>query len=159
MLRNSLRRGLAGALTAALLVFSGAALAGAKPRPQPRLRVVVPESMAAATTGITHSVNLSWTASTSAAGCTSPCVFGYNVFRGTAAAGESATPLNATPVTATTFSDVSITIGSSPVTYYYVVQAVETVGTIVASSANSNEVSQTFPGQPAAPTVSITSSN
>jgi hypothetical protein len=96
-----------------------------------------------------HSVGLSWTASTSAAGCTSPCTFGYNVFRGTTSGGESTTPLNATPITGTTYTDSTITLGSSAVTYYYVVQAEETVGTVVATAANSNEVSATFPGVPA----------
>jgi len=102
-------------------------------------------------------VILTWIASTSAASCVSPgCTFGYNVFRGTASGGESTTPLNGTtPLTALTYSD-SITLTSSLQSYYYVVQAVETASGISASSANSNEVSATFPGVPAAPVVSVT---
>jgi fibronectin type 3 domain-containing protein len=46
---------------------------------------------------------------------------GYNVYRGTTSGGESSTPLNSTPVTGATFTDLSVTAGT---TYYYVVTAV-----------------------------------
>jgi hypothetical protein len=100
-----------------------------------------------------HSVMLSWTASTSAAGCVSPCTFGYNVYRGTTAGGENlSTPLNgSTPITALTFQDTSVAVGTSSVTYFYVIEAVETSGGVTLASANSNEVSATFPALPAAP--------
>jgi len=98
-----------------------------------------------------HCTVLTWTASTSAATCTSPCTFGYNVYRSTSSGTEtSGTPLNATPITGTTYTD-PITLGSSPVTYYYVVEAVETSSGITASSGPSNEFSASFPGTPAAP--------
>jgi hypothetical protein len=84
------------------------------------------------------------------------CTFGYNVFKGTVAGAESLTPLNSIPLTALTYTD-TITLTSSLQTYFYVVQAVETASGITANSANSNEVSATFPGVPAAPVVSITS--
>jgi hypothetical protein len=102
-----------------------------------------------------HSVTLSWTASSSAAGCVAPCTFGYNVYRGTAAGAENmAAPINSTPIAALTFKDTTISLGASPVTFFYVVQAVETVGTVTLVSGNSNEVSATFPGLPAAPVLS-----
>ena len=106
-----------------------------------------------------HCTLLSWTASTSAGACsptaTPPCTFSYNVFRGTVAGGESLTPINAAPVTGLTFTD-PVTLTSSPQSFFYTVEAVETVGTVAASGANSNEVSDSFPGTPSAPIVSIT---
>ena len=59
----------------------------------------------------------------------------YNVYRGTTAGGESATPL-ATGITGTTYNDTTAVNG---VTYYYIVKAVNNTGT----SGPSNEVSAT----------------
>jgi len=102
--------------------------------------------------GAAHCVTLSWTDSTSQAGCSSsstpPCSFGYNILRGTVPSGESSTPLNSSPVAGPPFTDATIVLGASPLTYYYVVEAVETVGGVVDPSAPSNEVSQAFPGMP-----------
>jgi hypothetical protein len=92
-----------------------------------------PQSAALSGTG-THDVILSWTPSTT------PGVAGYNVFRGTAAAGESATPLNSTPIDGTTYTDENVTAGT---TYYYVVTAV--AADDVTQSADSNEASATVP--------------
>lgn len=126
--------------------------------------VVVPYNGAV---GGNHSVTLTWTASASASSCTAtgnpPCTFGYNVYRGTVAGQESVTPINASLITGLTFVDSSITLQASPVTYYYVVQAVETVaettGSIVSPSANSNEVSAPFPGIPQAPVLASPATN
>lgn len=123
--------------------------------------IVVPYNGAV---GGNHSVSLSWTPSVSAAGCSSTatpaCSFGYNVYKGTAAGQESVTPINAAVISGTTFVDGSIVLGATPATYYYYVEAVETVGTVIAQSVPSNEVSATFPGQPAAPTAAtVTSQN
>jgi fibronectin type 3 domain-containing protein len=79
----------------------------------------------------THSVMLSWGASTTAGA-------GYNIYRGTASGAEGATPLNLSALSATSFSDVNVTSGQS---YYYVVQAVNANGT----SGNSNEVQVSVP--------------
>ncbi len=105
-------------------------------------------SLSAQTTG--HGTTLSWTASTSATACSSPCTFGYNVYRGTAAGTEGAAPINAAPITGTTYFD-PVTLTSSTQTFFYTVEAVETVGGVTVNSAPSNEVSVTFPGTPAAP--------
>jgi predicted phage tail protein len=72
-------------------------------------------------------VSLSWSASTGAAS--------YNVYRGTVAGGELATPL-ASNITATSYVDSTVTNGTK---YYYRVAAVNTVGT----SALSIEASAT----------------
>jgi hypothetical protein len=101
-------------------------------------------------TGVTHCTVLDWAASPSAASCTSPCTFGYNAFRGTASGAESATPLNSTLISGLSYID-PITLTSNPQSFYYVVQAVETSQGVTASSVNSNEVSDTFPGIPSAP--------
>ena len=77
-------------------------------------------------------VALSWTAPTSDGGSG---LIGYNVYRGTAAGAESATPV-ATNVTLTSFSDTGLTNGT---TYYYKVAAVNAVG----PSPRSNEASAT----------------
>lgn len=100
-----------------------------------------------------HSVTLSWTASSSAASCTSPCTFGYIVFRGTTSGGENL-QLNPTPVTGLTYVDSTVTLSSTPTTYYYYIEAVETTSGVTVNSVPSNEVSATFPGIPAAPTLS-----
>lgn len=134
-----------------ILCFSGSVQA----RPRPHSRAVLPIRVMAQITG-GHSVTLTWTASTSAAACSStatpPCTFGYNVFRGTAAGAESSTPVNSAPVTGLTFVD-PVTLTNSPQTFFYTVGAVETVGTVTAASlTNSGEVSASFPGAPAPPT-------
>ncbi|MGO8673184.1 MAG: choice-of-anchor tandem repeat GloVer-containing protein, partial [Capsulimonadaceae bacterium] len=81
-------------------------------------------------------VTLSWTA---ASGATS-----YNVYSGTAAGGESATPI-ATGVTTASYSNTGLTNGTA---YYYMVKAVNSAGT----SSPSNEASATpWTGVPSAP--------
>ena len=87
-----------------------------------------------ATAGNTQ-VALSWTASSGAST--------YNVYRGTTAGGESATPVVA-GVSTTSYTDTGLTDGTK---YYYVVAAVNTYGT----SAKSSEASAT----PAAPTTAV----
>lgn len=91
-----------------------------------------------ATAASSSQINLSWTASS---GATS-----YNVLRATTSGGPYSTV--ATGVTTTTYSDTGLTAST---TYYYVVQAVNGVGT----SGNSNEASATTQAAatvPAAPT-------
>src|SRR5262249_23549107 len=83
---------------------------------------------AVATNGYTE-IDLSW----SAPGGT---VTGYNIYRGTSAGGESATPLNSAPITGTSFRDTTV---SPFTTYFYTVQAVNTGG----ASPASNEASAT----------------
>ena len=73
----------------------------------------------------TAKVSLSWKASTGAKS--------YNVYRGTSAGGEGATPLK-TGVTTTSFTDTGLTSGTP---YYYKVAAVNAAGT----SGLSNEAS------------------
>ena len=78
------------------------------------------------------SVVLSWTPPVSDGGA---AITGYNVYRGTSAGGESATPL-ATGVNLTTFTDTSVVNGTA---YFYTVAAVNSVGV----SARSGEASAT----------------
>jgi fibronectin type 3 domain-containing protein len=80
---------------------------------------------------VSHSVTLSWTASTST-------VVGYNVYRSTVSGGPY-TLLTSSPVTGTTFTDTTV---QARVTYYYVVTAVDSSGN---ESAYSNEASVTVP--------------
>ncbi|HEY2044413.1 MAG TPA: fibronectin type III domain-containing protein [Jatrophihabitans sp.] len=87
-----------------------------------------PRSLAA--TPASGSVSLSWTAPTANGG--SP-VTGYNIYRGTTAGGEVATPL-ASNVTTLSYTDIADTNGSA---YFYKVAAVNAVGV----SAQSNEAS------------------
>ena len=94
---------------------------------------VNPQSVALSGSGV-HDVMLSWAASTT------PGILGYYVYRGTAAGGESSTPLNSTPISSTSFTDESVTAGT---TYYYLVTAV--ASNDVTQSPASNEASASVP--------------
>ncbi len=94
-----------------------------------------PPTVPAAPTGLTASANtssqitLSWTAVSGATG--------YNLYRGSSAGGESTTVINGgTPITGTTYANSGLTAST---TYYYIVKAVNSVG----SSGASNEASAT----------------
>ena len=80
---------------------------------------------------VSHSVDLSWSASTSV-------VVGYNVYRG-AQSGGPYTKLNSTPVALTNDTDGTVQPGQ---TYFYVVTAVDSSNL---ESAYSNEVSAVIP--------------
>ncbi len=87
-----------------------------------------PSNLTASAT--TSAITLSWTAPTGAVT--------YNVYRGTTAGGESATPL-ASGLTTTTYQDNSAAAG---VTYYYKVTAINAnASPLPGESARSNEVS------------------
>jgi hypothetical protein len=80
---------------------------------------------------VAHSVDLSWTASSST-------VVGYNVYRGGVSGGPY-TKINSAVDTGTLFSDGTVQSGQ---TYYYTVTAVDNSGT---ESAHSNEVQAIIP--------------
>jgi hypothetical protein len=80
---------------------------------------------------VTHSVTLTWTASTST-------VSGYDVFRSTVSGGPY-TKLTSTPIATTTDVDTSVQAGQ---TYYFVVTSVNSSGV---ESADSSEVSAIVP--------------
>jgi fibronectin type 3 domain-containing protein len=108
------------------------------------LEVWTPPAAAAAPTGLSATggnglVNLAWSASS---GATS-----YNVYRGTSSGGESATPI-ATGVTATSYTDSTVTNGT---TYYYKVAAVNTGGTSGLSAEASALPKAAVPSAPASP--------
>lgn len=84
------------------------------------------------TTTSSHSVDLSWAASTSST------VSGYKVYRSTKSGGPYAL-LNSAPVTSTVYTDLAVASGT---TYYYVVTAVESSGT---ESSYSNQATAVVP--------------
>lgn len=86
-------------------------------------------------TATAHSVSLTWTDPTG-----QPTGSAINLYRGSAAGGESTTPVNGTPVAigVKAFMDSSVTANS---TYFYIAKTC--VGTVC--SAPSNEVSVTVP--------------
>lgn len=79
----------------------------------------------------THSVNLSWRASTSA-------IVGYNVYRGTSNGGPY-TRMNSQLISALSFTDTNVGAGT---TYYYVCTSVNAAGE---ESGDSNQVSVAVP--------------
>ncbi|HEX4145463.1 MAG TPA: fibronectin type III domain-containing protein [Pirellulales bacterium] len=91
------------------------------------LTVTAPSSSAA---------DLSWTAATGT-------VAGYNVYRGTVAGGESATPINGSPLsaTATSYTDTTALAGT---TYYYVVKAIN--GSAISLASNEAGVAMPISG-------------
>jgi hypothetical protein len=86
-------------------------------------------------TAVSHSVTLSWVASTS------PNIAGYNVYRGTTSLSGpyGATPVNPSLITTLSYVDTSVAAGT---TYYYVATAVNTSG---AQSGDSTPVAATVP--------------
>ena len=85
-----------------------------------------------------HGVTLTWAASPSAAGCTSPCTYGYNVFEGAGSGLESTTPFNAAPVSGVAFTDNGSTMNAYlGTTRCYTVQFQEVVSGLTLSSGPS----------------------
>jgi kumamolisin len=80
------------------------------------------------------SVTLSWHPS--------PAASGYNVFRGTSAGYEAATPINQLALTGSAYRDANLVNG---VTYYYTVRAFNAIGSSTMSSEVSATPEQTFP--------------
>ncbi len=80
----------------------------------------------------THSVSLSWVASTSSG------VTGYNVYRGAVSTGPY-TKINSAEVTVTSYSDTTVQAGE---TYYYVTTALDSTG---GESAYSNSAEAVVP--------------
>ena len=93
-----------------------------------------PDTITLSGTGVSvvsHSVALSWTASTSA-------VTGYNTFSGTTSGGPY-TKLTTVPTAATAYTDTTVLAGR---TYRYVVTAVDSANN---ESAYSGEITATIP--------------
>jgi hypothetical protein len=82
-------------------------------------------------TPVSHTVSLSWTASTSV-------VSGYNVYRSTTS-GTGYSKVNGSLVAAVNYTDSSVANGT---TYYYVTKAVDSSGN---ESSNSNEAAAVIP--------------
>ena len=104
--------------------------------------------------------NLVWTPVT-VASCTAPCQISYNVFRGTAAGGEAATPVNGNTIgcsgASCSYMDTSAPLGTTsypgPTTLFYTLKAVEGVSSsLTITSAPSAEFNVVFPAAPPAPT-------
>ncbi|MDE1829113.1 MAG: fibronectin type III domain-containing protein, partial [Thaumarchaeota archaeon] len=96
-----------------------------------------------ANTGNAQAV-LSWIAPSSNGGS---AISGYNVYRGTTSGGENTTPI-ATGIASTTYTDTGLTNGQ---VYYYVVKAVNSIGTS-SSSNEANVTPVTSVTAPSAPT-------
>ena len=75
----------------------------------------------------------------SRAASTTPGVIGYDIYRGTAAGGESGTPINSAPVGTTTYVDANVKAGT---TYFYVLRSVTANGV---QSPASNETKANVP--------------
>jgi CRISPR/Cas system endoribonuclease Cas6 (RAMP superfamily) len=95
-----------------------------------------------------HGVTLTWTASTSAATCTSPCVGKYLLFEGPSPGAEVMTAPLAT-VSALTYTDDGVAMNTYlGTTRCYVVQFQTTTGAVVLNSASSGEACATWPSTP-----------
>ncbi len=82
---------------------------------------------------VSHSVALSWVASTSSN------IAGYNVYRGTTSGGPYSTKANSSAVAGLTYTDTTVLAGQ---TYYYVLTAVDTSGN---ESGYSTQAAATIP--------------
>jgi hypothetical protein len=133
---------------AVLLLLCGVCVLPAYGR-APNARKAFNLSAAVANTASGHSVTLTWTASITST------VTGYNVYRGTTAGSESATPLNASPVQSPYVDNTVAPL----TTYFYVVKAFCPTCSPSLSIA-SNEPQANVPGdpQPAPPTGVTTAS-
>src|SRR5690242_4538980 len=109
-------RKLALVLIEVALLFAAVALSAA---PQVGRLHIFAQTGGACGTGVQHCTVLNWTASITQ-GVT------YNVFRGTVSGAESSTPQNTITITGTSYID-PVTLTNSPQTYFYTVEAVETV--------------------------------
>jgi fibronectin type 3 domain-containing protein len=108
----------------------------------PKAAATVPSAPQGLTaTGGNASVKLTWTAPASDGGA---AITGYNIYRGTAPGGESATPV-ASNVSGTSFTDTGLTNGT---TYYYTVTAVNAVGPSAPSGEASAAAQATVPTAP-----------
>lgn len=85
-----------------------------------------------------HGVNLSWTASTSQAGCVSPCTFMYLVYEGPSAGQEGTNPIVSTLTTSAQDSGNTLNAFSGTTRCYYVKYR-QVSGGVVTDSPNSNE--------------------
>jgi fibronectin type 3 domain-containing protein len=85
----------------------------------------------AASTQAAHSVSLQWNASTST-------VTGYNIYRSTTS-GSGYVKLNGSPLTNLTYTDGSVSAGT---TYFYVATAVDSAGD---ESTDSNQATAVIP--------------
>jgi hypothetical protein len=94
-----------------------------------------------------HSATLSWTAAQQPNGIT---IASWNVLRGTATGGPY-TQIANIPASTTTYTDTSVSAGQN---YFYVVQEVDSFGTV---SADSNEVEAVIPTSPPPLAVTTTS--
>lgn len=83
--------------------------------------------------GVQHSVDLSWSVSTS------PNIVGYNVYRGQAVSGPFSKISTGGPVASAFYTDASVTNGT---TYYYVATVVDGSGR---ESAHSNQAQAAIP--------------
>ena len=102
-----------------------------------------------------HGIDYSWTASTSAASCTSAnncSSSGYNLYQGPASGQETSTPVNSALITGLSYSWVApqTVLGTTVCAYVVYQQTITTArGNITVQSAPSNEVCVTFPPAPA----------
>ena len=90
-------------------------------------------SLTASAPPASHSVTLTWVASTSSN------VAGYNVYRGTTSGGPYATKVNPSLITGLIYKDTAVLAGQ---TYYYVATSVDTSGN---ESAPSTQVAAVIP--------------
>jgi|ERR1700734_54931 len=96
-------------------------------------------------TSTSHQVVLSWTTPVQPSGIV---ISGYNIFKGTVSGQESPTPVNTSLITGLTFTDTTVTTGT---TYFYTSQTVCNTCSPTASGP-SNEVQASIPGgQPLPP--------
>jgi subtilisin family serine protease len=124
------------------------AFIGAPSSPSP----TAPAAPALTATGAVAKVQLSWTVPAN----NGSAITAYRIYRGMTSGGQGSTPFQTLSSTTTAYDDANVTAGT---TYYYQVEAVNSIGGTKSAERSAAPTAATSPTPPAAPTLTATASS